>query len=58
MAIIIVRLTKLMSPVRDGTPVPKTTVNWIDDDEVSHVSLLDGHVSAAEARYQLQVEAV
>jgi len=55
MAIIIVRLTRTTMARPDGTRVPKTTVNWIDDDGVSHVSLLDGDLSSSEARYQLGV---
>ncbi|GAH62131.1 unnamed protein product [marine sediment metagenome] len=47
----ILRLTQTTMAQPDGTRVPKTTVNWIDDDGVSHVSLLDGHVSSAEAQY-------
>lgn len=51
MVVRIVRLSHFTMAQPDGTRVPKTTVNWIDDDGVSHVSLLDGHVSSAEAQY-------
>jgi len=51
MTIRIVRLTRLTMTQPDGTRVPKTTVNWIDEDGVAHVSLLDGHVSSGEAQY-------
>jgi len=51
----IVRLTHYTMAKPDGTRVPKTTVNWIDDDGVSHVSLLDGDLSSSDARYQLGV---
>lgn len=51
----ILRLTKLTMTAPDGTRVPKTTVNWIDEDGTARVSLLDGHVEAAEAQYQVGV---
>lgn len=49
----IVRLSHFTMAQPDGTRVPKTTVNWIDDEGMSHVSLLDGHVAASEAQYMV-----
>jgi len=49
----IVRLRHITMPRPDGTRVPKTTVNWIDDEGMSHVSILDGHVKSSEAHYMV-----
>lgn len=55
MSIIIVRLQRFTMAKPDGTRVPKTTVNWIDAEGVSHVSLLDGHLTPSEAQAQVGV---